>query len=140
MELLPRSRNWLQRRTQNLAKDLRWSFLQTSSQKLKAVHYLCKKPDYKCLTRLCAMFAGCAVKHKLIPLKYFKTYIIYIYIILSSVESSFWTPYTCLAFQQKHIQNPIKHLRWSAFACPVNDFKPLTVCAKTLYLRCLKMF
>ena len=140
MELLPRSRNWLQRRTQNLAKDLRWSFLQTSSQKLKAVHYLCKKPDYKCLTRLCAMFAGCAVKHKLIPLKYFKTYIIYIYIILSSVESSFWTPYTCLAFQQKHIQNPFKHLRWSVFACPVNDFKPLTVCAKTLYLRCLKMF
>ena len=63
-----------------------------------------------------------------------------IFIILSGVESSFWAPYTCLAFQQKHIQNPFKHLRWSVFACPVNDFKPLTVCAKTLHLRCLKRF
>ena len=59
---------------------------------------------------------------------------------LSGVESSFWTPYTYLAFQQKHIQNPFKHLRWSVFACPVNDFKPLTVCTKTLHLRCLKSF
>ena len=45
-----------------------------------------------------------------------------------------------VAFQQKHIQNPFKHLRWSVFACPVNDFKPLTVCTKTLHLRCLKSF
>ena len=59
---------------------------------------------------------------------------------LSGVESSFWTPYTYLAFQQKHIQNPFKHLRWSVFACPVNDFKPLTVRTKTLHLRCLKSF
>ena len=33
-----------------------------------------------------------------------------------------------------------KHLRWSVFACPVNNFKQLTVCAKTLHLRCLKRF
>ena len=59
---------------------------------------------------------------------------------LSGVESSFWTLYTCLAFQQKHIQNSFKHLRWSVFACPVNDFKYLTVCAKTFHLRCLDGF
>ena len=64
----------------------------------------------------------------------------YIYILFSGVESNFQTPYTCLAFQQKHIQNPFKHLRRSVFACPVNDFKPLTVCAKTLYLRRLNGF
>ena len=86
------------------------------------------------------IFAHCAVKRQLISLKCFKTYITYIYILLSGVESYFWTPYTCLAFQQKHIQNPFKHLRWSVFACPVNDFKPLTVCAKTLDLRCLNEF
>ena len=58
-------------------------------------------------------------------MKYFKTYTTFIYILLSGIESSFWTPYTCLAFQQKHIhQNSFKHLRWSVFACPVNDFKP----------------
>ena len=85
------------------------------------------------------IFASCAVKRQLISLKYFKTYITFIYILLSGIESSFWTPYTCLAFQQKHIhQNPFKHLRWSVFACPVNDFKPLTVCTKRLHLRCFK--
>ena len=74
-------------------------------------------------------------------MKYFKTYITFIYILLSGIESSFWTPYTCLAFQQKHIhQNPFKHLRWSVFACPVNDFKSLTVCTKRLHLRCFKRF
>ena len=58
----------------------------------------------------------------------------YIYILLSSVESSFWTPYTCIAFQQKDIQNPFKHFRWNSFACPVNDFKLLTVWAKIHHL------
>ena len=41
MELLARSRYWAQRRTQNLAKHLRWSFCK-NSQKLKAIHNLCK--------------------------------------------------------------------------------------------------
>ena len=41
----------------------------------------------------------------------------YIYILLSGVESYFGTLYTCFAFQQKHIQNSVKHLRWSVFAC-----------------------
>ena len=59
---------------------------------------------------------------------------------LSSVETSFLAPYTCLVFPQKHIQNHFKRLRWSDFACPLNDFNPLTVCAKTLHLRCLKRF
>ena len=72
-------------------------------------------------------------------MKYFKTYITFIYILLSDIESSFWTPYTCLAFQQKHIhQNSFKHLRWSVFACPVNNFKSLTVCTKRLHLRCFR--
>ena len=73
-------------------------------------------------------------------MKYFKTYITYIYILLSDVKSYFWTPYTCLTFQQKHIQNPFKHLGWSILACQVNDFKLLTVCAKTLHFRCLNGF
>ena len=85
------------------------------------------------------IFARCAVKRQLISLKYFKTYITFIYILLSGIESSFWTPYTCLAFQQKHIhQNPFKHLRWSVFACPVNDFKSLTVCIKDSILDVLR--
>ena len=67
-------------------------------------------------------------------MKYFKTYITYIYILLSSVESSFLTPYTCLTFQEKYIQNALKHVRWRDFACPVNDFKPLNVYAKTIIL------
>ena len=78
------------------------------------------------------IFVRCAVKRQVISWKYFKTYITYIYILLSGVDSSFWTPYTCLTFQQRHIQNPFKHLRWSVFACPVNNFKLLTVCAKIL--------
>ena len=68
-------------------------------------------------------------------MKYFKTYITYIYILISGVESSFCTPCICLVFQQRHIQNLFKHLRWSVFACPVNDFKPLNVYAKKLHLR-----
>ena len=69
-------------------------------------------------------------------------YITYIdiYHILSGIHSSFWAPYSSLAFQQKHIQNPFKHLRWSVFSCPVNDFKSLTICTRTLHLRCLKRF
>ena len=55
-------------------------------------------------------------------------HITYIYISRSGVESSFCKPYTC--FQQRRIQNPFKHLRWSAFAYPVNNFKLLTVYAK----------
>ena len=86
------------------------------------------------------IFALCAVKRGLISLKYFKTDITHMYILLSDADSSFWTPYTCLFFQERHIQNPFKHLRWSVFACPVNNFKPLTDCAKTLNLRCLKSF
>ena len=39
-------------------------------------------------------------------MKCFKTYITYIYILFSGVENFFWTTYTCLAFKQKHIQNP----------------------------------
>ena len=74
-------------------------------------------------------------------MKYFKTYnITYIFIILSCIESFFWAPYTCLSFQQKHIYNPFKHLRWSIFPSPVNNFKSLTVSTKTLHLRCLKRF
>ena len=76
------------------------------------------------------IFARCAVKRQLISLKYFKTYVTCIYILLRGVESSFWTPYTCLVFQQKHIQNPFKHLRWNVFACPVNDFKPFNCLRK----------
>ena len=45
-----------------------------------------------------------------------------------------------LVFQQGHIQIPFKHLGWSAFAYPVNNFKLLTVYAKKLPLRCLKGF
>ena len=73
-------------------------------------------------------------------MKYFKTYITYIFILLSDVKSYFWTPYNCLTFQQKHIQNPLKHLRWRVIACQVNDFKLLTVCAKALHLRCFNGF
>ena len=68
-------------------------------------------------------------------LKLFKTYITYIYILLSGIESAFWISYTCLAFQQKH-----KILRWSVFPWPVNYFKPLNVYAKRLHLKCLKRF
>ena len=49
-------------------------------------------------------------------MKYFKTYITDIYILLSGIESYFWTRYTCNVFQQKHIQNPFSHPRWSVFA------------------------
>ena len=56
------------------------------------------------------ILARYAVKRYLISLKLFKTYITYIYILLSGVEGAFWISYTCLAFQQKH-----KHLRWSVF-------------------------
>ena len=73
-------------------------------------------------------------------MKYFKAHITQICISRSGVESSFCTPYTCLVFQQRHIQNPIKHLRWSIFAYPVNDFKVLPVYTKALHLRCLKEF
>ena len=52
----------------------------------------------------------------------------------------FWTPYPCLVFQQRHIQNPFKHLRWSVFAYPVNNSKVLTVYTKALHLICLKEF
>ena len=45
-----------------------------------------------------------------------------------------------LVFQQGHIQIPFKHLGWSAFAYPVNNFKLLTVYAKKLPFRCLKGF
>ena len=88
------------------------------------------------------IFALYAVEPELLLklLKYFKTYITYMCILPRDAKSSFWTPYTCLVFQQKHIQTAFKHLRWSVFACPVNNFKPLTVCAKTLHLRCLKRF
>ena len=65
-----------------------------------------------------------------ISLKYFKTYVTYIYILLSCVVSSFWTAYTYLVFQQKRIQNPFKHLRWSVFASTANYFKLLAVRAK----------
>ena len=71
-------------------------------------------------------------------MEFSQTYITYIYIFLSRVEISFWTPYTCLAFSQKHIQNTFKHLRWNVFVCPVNDFKPLIACPKTLHLKCIK--
>ena len=57
-------------------------------------------------------------------------HITYIYKLISGAESCFCTLYTCLVLQQRHIQNPFKHLRRSVFACPVNDFKPLTVYAK----------
>ena len=63
-----------------------------------------------------------------------------IYILLSGVESSFWTPYTSLVFQQKHVHNPFKYLRWIVLVGPVNDFKSLTVFAKTFHLRCLNGF
>ena len=52
------------------------------------------------------------------------------YISRSGVESSFCILYTSLAFQQMYIQNPFKHLRWSVFGYPVNDFKMSTVCTK----------
>ena len=56
-------------------------------------------------------------------------------------EFFFWTPYICLAFQQKHIhQDTFKHLRWHVFACPVNDFKLLTVCTERHRLRWFKKF
>ena len=65
------------------------------------------------------IFARCAVNNiVLILLKYFQTYITCIYISVSDVESSFRTPYACLVFQQKDIQNPIKHPRWSIFSEP----------------------
>ena len=64
----------------------------------------------------------------------------WIYISGSGVESSFCTPYACLVFQQRRIQNFFKHLRWSVFAYPVNNFQLLTVYAKTLPYRCLKVF
>ena len=70
-------------------------------------------------------------------IKIFQNIYHYIYILLSSVKNSSWTPYTCLVFQQKHIQNLFEHLRWNVFASPANDFKSLAVCAKTFYLRCL---
>ena len=54
----------------------------------------------------------------------------------SGVESCFCTPY----LQQRRIQNLLKRLRCSGFAYPVNDFKLLTVYAKTLPLRCLRGF
>ena len=57
-------------------------------------------------------------------MKCFKTYITYIYILLSGIESYFGTLYIYLAFEQKHIQNPFKYLRWNAFACPFALFGP----------------
>ena len=63
-----------------------------------------------------------------------------IYISRSGVERSFCTSCTCLVFQQRHIQNPFKYLRWSVFVYPVNDFKVLTVYTKVLHLKCLKGF
>ena len=70
-------------------------------------------------------FKRWAVKRWLISLKYFKRYIMYIYILFSWAESYFWTHYTCFVFQQRHIQNFLKYLRWIAFATPVNNFKRL---------------
>ena len=85
------------------------------------------------------IFARCAVRRQLISLEYFKTYITFIYILLRGVKSSFWTPYTCIAFQQKNFhQNSFKYLRWSVFACPVNNFKLLTVCTKDYILDALR--
>ena len=56
-----------------------------------------------------------------------------------SRRSTFHTAASRILFvtlQLRRIQNPFKHLRWSAFAYPVNDFKQLTVYAKhsLLYL------
>ena len=64
----------------------------------------------------------------------------YIYVLVNRVESSFCTSCTCLVFQQRCIQNPFNHLRWSIFAFPINKFNLLTVYAKTHSLRCLKGF
>ena len=56
----------------------------------------------------------CTVKRQLISLKYFKIHT-QIYISRTGAESCFCTPYTCLVLEQRHIQNPFKHLRWSFF-------------------------
>ena len=92
------------------------------------------------LNRINFQTSRCAVKRQPVSFEYSKTHIKQIYISCSSVESYFCTFYTCLVLQQRHIQNLIKYLRWSFFAYPVNNFKVLTVCAKTLHLRCLKWF
>ena len=42
--------------------------------------------------------------------------------------------------EHRHIQNPLKHLRWSIFAKRVNTVQSLTDYTKTLHLKCLKEF
>ena len=78
----------------------------------------------------------CCAQRQLISLKCFTAQITYFHILISGVECRFCTLYTCLVLQQSHIQNPFKHL--SVFACPLNDFKPLTVYAKNSILNVLK--
>ena len=51
-----------------------------------------------------------ADKGYLIPLKCFKKSFTFIYILGGGVESSFSTPYTYFAFQQRRNQIPFKHL------------------------------
>ena len=48
--------------------------------------------------------------------------------------------YTLYLPSAEAYSEPFKHLRWSVFACPVNDLKLLTVYAKALPLICLKRF
>ena len=52
------------------------------------------------------------------------------------MESYFCTLNTYHVFQQRHIQNIFKYLRWCVFAYPINDFKVLNVYGKTFHLRC----
>ena len=41
---------------------------------------------------------------------------------------------------QRHIQDLVKHLRWSFFVNIINNLKPLTIFTKKLYLRCFTKF
>ena len=51
----------------------------------------------------------------------------------------FRTPLKWLLLQ-RHIQDLVKHLRWSLFVNIINDLKVLTIFTKKLHLRCFTRF
>ena len=81
--------------------------------------------------------ARCTVKRQLLSLKYCKTYHVHLHYTYRRREF-FQDTVHLSCFSAEAYSEPLK--TWSVFACPFNDFKPLTVCAKTLHLRCFRRF
>ena len=83
------------------------------------------------------IFAHCAVKRQLISLKYFKTCHVHLHYTQQGREfflDTLHLPY----FSAEAYSEPLQTSKMECFVCPVNNFKTLTVCAKTLHLKCLK--